>query len=147
MKDAVVASPPPFAVCIKKRLSSASANNAYGDCQRQRRSLWSCRRVNEYWLYHVGESAFAFLVCLRLHSIVQSSINRLGTLPLRIKPTIVAPINPQICRSFRTSGLVPPRHATISSSGEHACVRVSVCLLCLLYHCAIKERCPTSRIG
>ena len=36
MKDAVVASPPPFAVCIKKRLFSASANNAYGDCQRCR---------------------------------------------------------------------------------------------------------------
>ena len=138
MKDAVVASPPPFAVCIKKRLSSASANNAYGDCQRRRRSLWSCRRVNTGYIMSVNQHLL-FLVCLRLHSVVQSSRNRLSTLPFRI--------NPQIFHSFRTSALVPPRHATISSSGEHACVRVSVCLLCLLYHCAIKERCPTSRIG
>ena len=119
MKDAVVASPPPFAVCIKKRLSSASANNAYGDCQRRRRSLWSCRRVNTGYIMSVNQHLL-FLVCLRLQSNVQSSRNRLSTLPFRI--------NPQIFHSFRTSALVPPRHATISSSGEHACVRVCVCL-------------------
>ena len=119
MKDAVVASPPPFAVCIKKRLSSASANNAYGDCQRRRRSLWSCRRVNTGYIMSVNQHLL-FLVCLRLHSVVQSSRNRLSTLPFRI--------NPRIFHSFRTSALVPPRHATISSSGEHACVRACVCL-------------------